>query len=77
MSGTALALSVALLFGLASIVPVVSEAETQPSRPDARRTYPDFALQPPRVNTSPGPEYASSTRMFQGIPSIERTAKGR
>lgn len=44
---------------------------------NATRTYPDFALQPPTINTNPGPEYASWTRMYQGIPGIERTAKGR
>lgn len=41
------------------------------------REYPDFALQAPPVNTSPGPEYASWTRVFQGIPGIERTVNGR
>ncbi|MGI8784846.1 MAG: hypothetical protein ACR2L2_14480 [Acidobacteriota bacterium] len=43
----------------------------------ARKAYPDFAVQAPVVNTSPGPEYAAWTRMFQGVPGIERTAKGR
>ncbi len=41
------------------------------------RTYPDVALQPPPINTSPGVEYASWTRMFQGIPGIERAPNGR
>ena len=40
------------------------------------RPYPDFALQASPVNTSPGPEYGSSTRMYQGVPGIERTASG-
>ena len=29
------------------------------------------------VNTDPGPEYSSSTRLWQGIPGIERTPDGR
>jgi hypothetical protein len=37
----------------------------------------DPALQAPPVNTRPGPEYADSTRAFQGIPGIERAASGR
>jgi predicted neuraminidase len=31
----------------------------------------------PVVNLQPGPEYADSARMFQGIPGIERAANGR
>jgi hypothetical protein len=37
----------------------------------------DPALQPPPVNTAPGPEYADDTRIFQGIPGIERAKNGR
>ena len=37
----------------------------------------DPALQPPPVNTAPGPQYADDTRLFQGIPGIERAANGR
>lgn len=37
----------------------------------------DPALQPPPINTAPGPEYADSTRIFQGIPGLERAANGR
>lgn len=37
----------------------------------------DAALQPPRVITSPGPEYGSDTRVFQGIPGLERASNGR
>jgi hypothetical protein len=32
---------------------------------------------PPVANFSPGPEYADSARMFQGIPGIERAPNGR
>ncbi len=31
----------------------------------------------PSPNTSPGPEYSDTARMFQGIPAIERAANGR
>ncbi len=31
----------------------------------------------PPLNTTPGPEYADSVRMFQGIPAIERAPNGR
>lgn len=37
----------------------------------------DPALAPPGVNLKPGPEYADSTRLFQGIPGIERAPNGR
>lgn len=38
---------------------------------------PDPALRPPVVNISPGPEYDVTTRQWEGIPTIERTSKGR
>lgn len=41
----------------------------------AGRSEPDLALQPPPVNTSPGPSYLE--RRFQGIPGIERAPGGR
>ena len=55
---------------------------TQEARKPERGTpvgesYPDFALQAPPINTLPGPEYTSSTRMYQAAPGIERTANGR
>lgn len=37
----------------------------------------DLALQAPVVNTRPGAEYAGSTRIFQGIPGLERAKNGR
>ena len=37
----------------------------------------DSALMPPPVETKPGPKYADGTRIFQGIPGIERAAGGR
>ncbi len=35
------------------------------------------SLTPATPNPSPGPEYADSARMFQGIPGLERAANGR
>ncbi|QDU10925.1 sialidase family protein [Gimesia aquarii] len=37
----------------------------------------DPALVAPPINTHPGKEYADRTRLFQGIPGIERAANGR
>ena len=37
----------------------------------------DVAQVAPSLRLSPGPEYADSVRMFQGIPGIERAANGR
>jgi predicted neuraminidase len=37
----------------------------------------DPALEPVKVNTSPGPEYGDDARAFQGIPGLERTEEGR
>lgn len=37
----------------------------------------DPALEPPPVVVNPGPEYSDATRLFQGIPGIERSRKGR
>jgi len=37
----------------------------------------DVALAPPPLNTAPGTEYADGVRMFQGIPTLERSPKGR
>lgn len=37
----------------------------------------DLALTPPTINFCPGEEYGDHTRLFQGIPSIERASNGR
>jgi len=37
----------------------------------------DLAMQPAPVIASPGAEYAPETRVFQGIPGVERAPKGR
>ena len=41
------------------------------------KPYPEFALQPAPINAAPGSEYAPSTRMYQAVPTIERTRTGR
>ncbi len=40
-------------------------------------TDPHDSLVPPQINLSPGPEYADTTRIFQGIPGMERATNGR
>ncbi|MFV1964990.1 MAG: sialidase family protein [Pirellulaceae bacterium] len=37
----------------------------------------DPAAAAPSLNVAPGPEYADNVRMFQGIPSLERSPQGR
>ena len=37
----------------------------------------DAALTPPEIILNPGPEYADHTRIWQGIPSVEKTKDGR
>ena len=66
-------LAICFLFFLSS----GASPQSPSTRQNGAQTYPDFALEPPTINTSPGPEYGSWTRMYQGIPGIERTAKGR
>ncbi len=38
---------------------------------------PDLAIQPPRIITTPGPEFDKSNRGAQGVPAIERSPGGR
>ena len=38
--------------------------------------HPDAALDPVAPNLAPGPEYHTQTRLWQGIPSVERTPDG-
>jgi len=37
----------------------------------------DPAMEPPKIQIPPGPEYADAERKFQGIPGVERAANGR
>lgn len=45
--------------------------------PPTGSTAEDAALQPPPVILAPGPDYGPDTRLFQGIPGIERAPNGR
>jgi hypothetical protein len=70
--GAALALAALLLPGNPC-------ALGQPARPggDEESPLPDLALQAPRILTDLGPNHVKSSRGAQGVPAIERTAKGR
>jgi hypothetical protein len=57
--GMALPLFVALLL----LAAFPSGQATTQSEGARQRAYPDFALHAPPINTSPGPEYASWTRL--------------
>lgn len=48
---------------------------TAPQAP--AQTDPHDGLTPAPVNLNPGPEYGDGTRIFQGIPGMERAANGR
>lgn len=65
------------LTSLLLLVVLTRASGQKPAEVSRAQTYPDFALQPPPINTSPGPEYASWTRMYQAIPGIERAPNGR
>lgn len=56
-----------VVFVLAGMTAIGSETSIQD----------DPALSPPKVNVSPIPEYGNDTRIFQGIPGIERAPNGR
>jgi len=43
----------------------------------AAAAEPGSSLVFPALNTAPGAEYSDSARMFQGIPALERAARGR
>ncbi len=45
--------------------------------PATAQVDPHDGLTPVKVNFHPGPEYGDSTRIFQGIPGMERAANGR
>ncbi len=58
--------------GLVLAIWVQSVAAANPPDPES-----DPALKPPPIHFDPGPEYAGSKRIFQGIPGIERAPNGR
>ncbi|HSJ01827.1 MAG: exo-alpha-sialidase, partial [Verrucomicrobium sp.] len=43
----------------------------------AQSPDPNDSMVPVPLNLAPGPEYADSTRIFQGIPGMERASNGR
>ncbi|QDU50763.1 sialidase family protein [Gimesia panareensis] len=59
---------------LLTAIPLLSASLCLGAEPEAKS---DPALVASPVNTNPGPEYADNTRMFQGIPGMERAANGR
>ena len=64
------------LFLLAVVSLMVAEAQSLAGAPALPpRAYPDFALHAAPINTSPGPEYGSSTSVHQGVPGLDRTGR--
>ncbi|QDT27911.1 BNR/Asp-box repeat protein [Gimesia panareensis] len=61
-------------FVLLTAIPLLSASLCLSAEPETKS---DPALVASPVNTNPGPEYADNTRMFQGIPGMERAANGR
>jgi len=45
--------------------------------PPATKEFLDLALQPPVIDTSPGPQYADEARTFNMVIGMDRTPKGR
>jgi BNR repeat protein len=66
--GAACAALTLLLLAALCAFPVSAQAAEDPGA---------VALEPPTVIAPPGPEYAGSKRVFQGIPGLERAANGR
>ena len=61
-----------------AIVTRHNQKEAQNQATSGTRAHPgDPALKAPKVNTAPGAAYGDDTRLFQGIPGIERAANGR
>ncbi len=71
-------MSVFLLVGLLATSGFALAQEPLPAiTTDTNSSLPDLALQPPEVITESGPNHIKSSRGAQGVPAIERTAKGR
>jgi len=65
-----------LLFSILTFVALTS-TDTNFCTAEEKRKLADPALIAPPVNTQPGKAYADDTRLFQGIPGMERAANGR
>ncbi len=63
----------ALLCGVAGSI----DAQEETQMTNEHDAAADPAMQPPPVIVDPGPDYAPETRIFQGIPGIERSPGGR
>ena len=56
--------------------PPAQPAPPPPPPPAVTREFLDLALEPPVVNTRPGPEYADGARDFGMVIGMDRTARG-
>ncbi|MGD9517937.1 MAG: sialidase family protein [Armatimonadota bacterium] len=69
-----------LALGVLLVLPIATHSQ-EPTAMNSENTssgeLEEPALQLPLVNVAPGPEYADSTRIFQGIPGLERAPGGR
>lgn len=68
-----ISLLVAILTGCAAATHV--RADEKP--PAITREFLDLALDPPRINTTPGPEYAAEALDYGMVIGMDRTPKGR
>jgi hypothetical protein len=65
-----------LRFAISPLLSIIVAASAFAADPPAKAIL-DLALEPPVVNTNPGPEYADEKRIGNMIIGIERTPKGR
>src|ERR1043165_5434544 len=64
-----------LAFVLSSVAPIVFAAAQESTA--LPKLLLDLSLEPPVINTNPGPEYADEARPGNMIIGVERTPKGR
>src|SRR6476661_8242812 len=67
-----LSLAAIAWIGLVPASPAADEPAVPPTR-----AFLDLALEPPLINTSPGPEYSDEARSFGMVIGMDRTPKGR
>ncbi|MCO6456557.1 MAG: exo-alpha-sialidase [Pirellulaceae bacterium] len=72
----AVLLTISSHFALAAVL-FAQQPLPLPQAQETVRRLPDLALQPPQVISRPGPDHVKSSRGAQGVPAIERSAKGR
>ena len=61
-----------IVFGVLLLIPLATLVAA-----DAPQSMLDLALEPPVINTRPGPEYDDRVRVGNMVIGIERTPKGR